>query len=93
MSKFLLLLIIILLPSIAYADPNWVAPAEKGITALTGNIAKIAAGIVGLGVVCMGVWAAATQRIEWNKLWILVFAGLLITVGPSLVKWFLELMG
>lgn len=79
-------------PAFAADSANWIAPAEKGVTSLTESIVSIAAGVIGFGIVCLGIWAAMTQRLEWAKLWIFIFAAILITVGPKAISWFIDLM-
>lgn len=85
--------VLVLLVSPAWAaDADWISPASEGVTSLTTSLVTIAGGLIGLSIVCAGIWAAMTQRIEWQRIWIFFVAGLLVTVGPTAITWFIALM-
>jgi membrane associated rhomboid family serine protease len=79
-------------PALAGGDADWAKPATDGITTLTNTIVTVAGALIGLSIVCFGIWSAATQRIEWAKLWIFFLAGMLVTAGPPMIIWWIELM-
>lgn len=87
-----LVLATIAVPALADSSADWMAPAQKGITDLTTQIVTLGGALIGLSIVAAGLWAAMTHRIEWSKLWIFFVAGLLVTIGPAAVTWFISKM-
>ncbi len=77
------------LPALA-ADADWIAPVSTGATELTTSIVTLAGPLMGLALVAFGVWAVMTQRIEWKTLLTILFAAILIMVGPSAATWLLS---
>lgn len=66
---------------------DWIAPAEEGITSLKDSIVTLAAPIMALAIVGFAIWAALTQRINWQVLITLVIVAFLIGVGPTAMTW------
>lgn len=79
-------------PALAADGADWASPVNEGVTTLTKVIVGVAGGLIGLSIVIYGVWSAIQQRIEWQKLGIFFVCGLLVTVGPLLIVWWIELM-
>lgn len=71
---------------------DWIKPAEDGVKSLTTSLVTIGGALIGLSIVGYGLWAAMTQRLEWAKIWVFFVAGLLVTVGPAAILWFIDLM-
>jgi membrane associated rhomboid family serine protease len=78
-------------PALA-ANADWISPANEGVTSLTTSLVTMGGGLIGLSIVGYGLWAAMTQRIDWARIWVFFVAGLLVTVGPLAMTWFIELM-
>jgi len=74
------------------ADADWIKPAEEGVKSLITSLVAIGGALIGLSLVGYGLWAAMTQRLDWSRIWIFFVAGLLVTVGPSAILWFIDLM-
>lgn len=85
-------LAVVAVPALA-ADADWIKPVSDGATSLSTALTAVAGAIIGLGIVGAGIWAAMTQRIEWNKLWVFVVAGLLVSVGPTAASWWINTVG
>lgn len=84
---------ILAVPALAASgSADWIAPASEGVTSLTKSLVTIGGALIGLSLVGYGLWAAMTQRIEWPKIWVFFIAGLLVTVGPAAITWFIDLM-
>jgi len=80
-------------PALAASNgADWITPVSDGVTTLTSSIVSIAGAVIGLCIVCFGLWAAMRQRIEWATFWVFFVAGLFITVGPAAITWFIDLM-
>ncbi|EPY00183.1 membrane protein, partial [Magnetospirillum fulvum MGU-K5] len=56
------------------------------------TLAAIGGALIGLSLVGYGLWAAMTRRLDQSRLWIFFVAGFLVTVGPSAILWFIDLM-
>ncbi len=78
-------------PALA-ADADWIKPAEEGVKSLTSTLMTIGGSLIGLSIMGYGLWAAMTQRIDWPRIWVFFLAGLLVTVGPTAISWFIDLM-
>jgi len=76
-------------PALA-ADADWSAPVNEGVSALTKMIVGVAGGIIGLCIVGYGIYGAAQQRIELKALMVYFGAGLLVTIGPLAIIWWIE---
>lgn len=89
MTLALLIICVIVCPAFAQTT-DWTTPTTKGITTFTTQMVLVGGGIIGLSIVALGIWAAMTQRIDWDKLWIFFVAALLITIGPAFVTWLIK---
>jgi hypothetical protein len=78
-------------PTLA-ADADWIKPAEEGVKSLTSSLISVGAPLIGLSLIGYGLWAAMTQRLDWARIWVFFIAGLLVTVGPTAITWFIDLM-
>jgi type IV secretory pathway VirB2 component (pilin) len=80
-------LVAVWLPDVAFAqNKDWVKPAENLIGDLTGGLVQIGIPVVGLGVIILGIWAAISGRIDWMRMGMILVAGILITLGPSIMS-------
>lgn len=73
-------------------DADWIAPLDKGVSSLTTSLVAVAGALIGLSIVGYGIWAAIRQRVEWEKLMYIFFGGLLVTIGPAAIVWFIDMM-
>lgn len=82
------------LPALAAGggSADWIKPAEEGVTSLTTSLVTIGGALIGLSIVGYGLWAAMTQRLDWARIWVFFIAGLLVTIGPAAIVWFIDLM-
>ncbi len=71
---------------------TWMTPAQTGVTSLTTTLVTMGGGLIGLSIVGFGLWAALTHRINWPTLWIFFISGMLVTVGPAAITWFISLL-
>lgn len=79
-------------PALAASSADWITPVGDGVTSLTTTLVTIGGAIIGLSIVGYGLWAAMTQRIDWARIWVFFVAGLLVTVGPAAIIWFIKIM-
>ncbi|MEJ8476909.1 TrbC/VirB2 family protein [Roseibium algae] len=80
------LAISMLFPARAMAAADWAAPATTMLESLEGGLVNIAAPIIGIGIICYGIWAMVTGRIDIIRLGQLIVAGALISFGPGLLR-------
>lgn len=80
----------IALPALADAGADWATPVETATKTLTGTLVSIAGAIIGLGIVGYGIWAALNQRLEMKVIWTLFICGLLVSIGPAMVVWWIN---
>ena len=78
-------------PALA-ADADWATPINEGVSTLTMVIVGVAGGIIGLCIVGYGIYSAIQQRIELKTLFIYFGAGLLVTVGPLMIIWWIDVL-
>ncbi|WP_096704165.1 DUF6750 family protein [Magnetospirillum sp. 15-1] len=76
--------------ALAADGADWAAPVETAAKTLTTTLVTIAGAIIGLGIVGYGIWAALNQRIELQKIWIFFVCGLLVSIGPGLMMWWIN---
>lgn len=98
MNKSPLLLALIALAGIgltgtAFAAEGWEQPAVGLIDVLEGGLVKIGAVLIGIGIVAVGLWAAVTARMDWNKFAYVLIGGVLVMAGPTMVKTLLNTVG
>lgn len=79
-------------PALAADGADWATPVNQGVSTFTKVLVGVAGGIIGLGIVCYGIWGTIQQRIELQKIWIYFAGGLLVTVGPLAIVWWIDLM-
>lgn len=77
-------------PALA-ADADWGTSVNEGVSSLTKIVVGVAGGIIGLCIVIYGIIGAVKQRIEFDKIWIYFLSGLLVTIGPLAIVWWIEL--
>lgn len=80
------LVISMLFPARAMAAADWAAPATTMLESLESGLISIAAPIIGIGIICYGIWAMVTGRIDIIRLGQLIVAGALISFGPALLR-------
>lgn len=70
---------------------DWATPLSEGATELSDQLVQIGAPIIGLCIAGFGVWSVLTGRVDFNRLWMFLFGGALIGLGPQFGKWLMEL--
>ena len=73
-------------PAFAEGDSQWIKHASSMLDNLTAGLVSIGIPVIGLGVICLALWAGVSGKIEWMRVGIIIIAGLLLTTGPGLVK-------
>ena len=64
---------------------SWVKPAEDLIKVLQSGLVTLGAILAGLGVICVGIWAAASGVLDWRRLAYVMLGGFLVMVGPAAI--------
>lgn len=77
-------------PAFAAGGEGWEAPATKFIGLLQSGLVKIAAVMIGIGIIGYGAWAAVSGRLEWQKLLYMIIGGILVMAGPGMLTTLLE---
>ncbi len=78
-------------PALAADSADWGNSVNEGVSSMTKVIVGVAGGIIGLCIVIYGIVGAVKQRIEFDKIWNYVVAGMLVTIGPIAIVWMIEL--
>ena len=70
----------------ALAQEGWEKPALKLIEVLESGLVKIGAVLIGVGILAMGIWAAVTARLDWQKFGYVLIGGVLVMAGPTMLR-------
>lgn len=82
---------LVLIPDLAMAaDDDWVKPGTSLIDTLQSGLVTIGALVVGIGVIGVGLWAAATGHLDLKRLAMVIIGGILIMAGPAMIAAMLE---
>lgn len=79
-------LVVLLASHPAFAAAEWTDPIVTFIESLTSGLGRIGTLVLGLGIIVIGLWAAITGRMDWNRFAFALIGGLLVMVGPSIVS-------
>ncbi len=70
----------------AAANANWAKPGVDLFSSVEMGITDIAVTLLGLGVMIYAVQGVVRQKLEMQTAIIIVICGLLITVGPGMIR-------
>jgi type IV secretory pathway VirB2 component (pilin) len=69
---------------------DWAESFVNILDSLNSGFGRFGLLVVAFGVIAVGLWAAATGRMDWNRMIYVVIGGICITVGPTAI---LQLLG
>jgi type IV secretory pathway VirB2 component (pilin) len=70
----------------ALAADDWTKPILDFLEVLTSGLGKLGTAVLGIGIIAIGLWAAWSGRMDWNRFaWALV-GGVLVMIGPTIVS-------
>lgn len=79
-------LVVLLASHPAFAAAEWTDPIVTFIESLTSGLGRIGSLVLGLGIIVLGLWAAMTGRMDWNRFAFALIGGMLVMVGPTIVS-------
>ncbi|WP_142850716.1 TrbC/VirB2 family protein [Telmatospirillum sp. J64-1] len=70
----------------SFAQDAWEEPAIGLVERLESGLVKIAAALIGIGIIVYGAYGTISGRLDWLKFGMILFGGILVMAGPGMIR-------
>ena len=70
----------------ASGSSDWAKPITDILVDLTSGGVQIGGWLIGLGMIVAACWGGITGRMDWQRVGMIIVAGVLIFFGPAMLK-------